>query len=89
VIPRHSLLRSSWCTEVKRGDGSGGVGLYELDKVTMVVSELEIDARWLEHCKILFNQASVFNSNIDKYLGSQRVCDVDLARPFEMRELLQ
>ena len=47
-----------------------------------------MNARWLQHCKLLFNQESRVSEDIEKYLADPRVVNEDLARPFEMEELL-
>ena len=74
--------------KVQRGDGSGGIGMYQKDKVTLAVTESEINALWLEHCKLLFNQPSVVSDAINEFMGAQRPVHVALATDFLMKELL-
>jgi hypothetical protein len=74
--------------KVQRGDGSGGIGMYQKDKVTLAVTESEINALWLEHCKLLFNQSSVVSDAINDFMGAQRSVHEALATDFSMKELL-
>lgn len=64
------------------------IGLMKVDGVTLAVTDQEINDRWLEHCKLLFNQNSVVSDSIDSYMGVQKEVDVSLAREFTMKELL-
>jgi exonuclease III len=73
------------------GTAEGGLesaGIKLLDGVTLVSTPAEVNARWLQHCKLLFNQDSVVSVDIEKYLSDPRIVNETLARPFEMRELL-
>jgi hypothetical protein len=72
--------------ESKRGDGSGGVGLYKKDG-SLAITEEEINQTWLEHCQLLFNQPSEVG-DIDRYLGASKVVNESLVRPFIIEELL-
>ena len=69
-------------------DGLESARIFLLDGVTLVSTPTEVNARWLQHCKLLFNQESIVSENIEKYLADPRVVNEDLARPFEMEELL-
>ena len=69
-------------------DGLESARIFLLDGVTLVSTPTEVNARWLQHCKLLFNQESIVSENIEKYLADPRVVNKDLARPFEMEELL-
>ena len=69
-------------------DGLESARIFLLDGVTLVSTPTEVNARWLQHCKILFNQDSVVSEDIEKYLAEPRVVNEALARPFEMEELL-
>jgi hypothetical protein len=69
-------------------DGLESAGIKLLDGVTLVFTHEEVYARWLQHCKLLFNQDNVVSADIEKYLSDPRVVNEALARLFEMRELL-
>jgi DNA-binding protein H-NS len=72
--------------KMKRGDGSGGVGLYRKDG-SFATTEEEINLTWLEHCQMLFNQPSEVG-DITGYLGVPKGVNESLARPFVSEELL-
>ena len=71
-----------------KDEGLEAVGVKLLDGVTLVSTAEEVNARWLQHCKLLFNQDSEVSVDIEKYLSDYKVVDESLARPFELKELL-
>ena len=66
-----------------------GVGLLQLDGFSRAITGDEINKRWLQHCQLLFNQSSIGSDNINDYLGNPKKINVELAKPFIMKDLLR
>ena len=79
------LIYGNRKTAMKKGDGSGGVGLYKKDG-SLAVTDEDINQTWLEHCQLLFNQPSEVG-DITGYLGDARIVDESLEQPFVIEEL--